>query len=255
MMKFILSVASPMRNLQSYDRYLFVGPHPDDIEIGAGATAAKLVAKGKTVAFVIALDGRYGFENAPKGITPEALIEIRKKEALASAAALGVTDVTFLGLSDGAQYEMKDLHHALAKAIGDFGPDVVFAPDPNLISECHQDHLNVGEAVRQLAFFAPFADIMQQYDAKPAQVVALAYYYTAHPNTYVRTSGFVAQQLAAIFDHHLSQFPEHSVAAQSVAQYLKLRSFFLGLRRLGLHAEGFRMLDRTRMHVVSEAGR
>jgi uncharacterized protein YjiK len=30
---------------------------------------------------------------------------------------------------------------------------------------------------------------------------------------------------------------------------------FLGLRRGCLHAEGFRMLDRMRMHVVSEAGR
>lgn len=254
-MKFILNIASPMRQLESYERFLFVGPHPDDIEIGAGSTAAKLVKLGKTVAFVVALDGRYGFENAPKGITPEALIEIRKKESLGSAAALGVEDVTFLGLSDGARYETKALHHALAKAIGDFGPDVVFAPDPSLISECHQDHLNVGEAVRQLAFFAPFADIMRQYEAKPAQVASIAYYYTAHPNTYVRTRGFIGVQLASIFDHHLSQFPKNSPAAQSLLRYLKLRSLFLGLRRGCLHAEGFRMLDRMRMHVVSEAGR
>jgi LmbE family N-acetylglucosaminyl deacetylase len=72
-MKFILRVASPMRKLESYDRYLFIGPHPDDIEIGAGSTAAKLVKSGKTVAFVIALDGRYGLDNAPKGTTCEAL--------------------------------------------------------------------------------------------------------------------------------------------------------------------------------------
>ncbi len=254
-MKFVLSVASPMRNLERYDRFLFVGPHPDDIEIGAGATAAKLAKRGKAVAFVIALDGRYGLENAAQGTTSEALIEIRKQEAIASAKALGVSEVLFLGLSDGNCYKFEDLLHALAKAIGDFSPDVVFAPDPSLVSECHQDHLNVGEAVRQLAFFAPFSDIMQQYEAKSAQVAALAYYYTARPNTYVRTSGFVAQQLAAVFDHHLSQFPQNSSSARSVMQYLKLRSFFLGLHAWCLHAEGFRMLDRMRMHVVSEAGR
>lgn len=254
-MKLILRVASPMRKLESYDRYLFIGPHPDDIEIGAGSTAAKLVKSGKTVAFVIALDGRYGLENAPKGTTCEALIEIRKKEAMASAAALGVTEVVFLGLSDGNRYETKDLLHALAHAIGDFSPDVVFAPDPSLISECHQDHLNVGEAVRQLAFFAPLTEIMQHYDAKPAPVAAIAYYYTARPNTYVRTRGFVDVQLASIFDHHLSQFPPKSTEAFSLRRYLKLRSFFTGLHILSLHAEGFRMLDRMRMHVVSEAGR
>ena len=254
-MKLVLGVASPMKALESYDRYLFIGPHPDDIEIGAGATAAKLVKRGKSVAFVIALDGRYGLENAPAGTTSEALIEIRKREATACAAELGVDSVTFLGLCDGAQYEQKDLVHALAKAIGDFGPEVVFAPDPCLSSECHQDHLNVGEAARQLAFFAPLTEIMQQFGAKSAPVAALAYYYTARPNTYVRTHGFQAQQRRALFGYHLSQFPYQSSQAKSLEQYLKLRSFFSGLHRLCLHAEGFRMLDRTRMHCVTEEGR
>jgi len=254
-MKLVLRIASPMKRLESYDRYLFIGPHPDDIEIGAGSTAAKLVKSGKTVAFVIALDGRYGLENAKPGTTSDALIEIRKREAIASAAALGVSDVRFLGLSDGNQYETNTLLSSLAKAIGDFGPDVVFAPDPCLTSECHQDHLNVGEAARQLAFFAPLTEIMQHYEAKPAPVAAIAYYYTARPNTYVRTGGFVNVQLASIFNHHISQFPPKRAEALSLRRYLKLRSFFLGLRRLSLHAEAFRMLDRTRMHVVSEAGR
>ena len=47
-----VSIASPLPKLESFDRYLFIGPHPDDIEIGAGATAAKLVQSGKAVAFL-----------------------------------------------------------------------------------------------------------------------------------------------------------------------------------------------------------
>ena len=179
----------------------------------------------------------------------------KKERGYGFSRCLGVTEVVFLGLSDGNRYETKDLLHALAHAIGDFGPDVVFAPDPSLISECHQDHLNVGEAVRQLAFFAPLTEIMQHYDAKPAPVAAIAYYYTARPNTYVRTRGFVDVQLASLFNHHLSQFPPKRAEALSLRRYLKLRSFFMGLHTLSLHAEGFRMLDRMRMHVVSEAGR
>ena len=38
----ILKFAAPVPKPESYSRFLFVGPHPDDVEIGAGATAAKL---------------------------------------------------------------------------------------------------------------------------------------------------------------------------------------------------------------------
>ena len=49
--------AAPLPDLEAFDRYLFIGPHPDDIEVGAGATAAKLAAAGKTVCFLVCLDG------------------------------------------------------------------------------------------------------------------------------------------------------------------------------------------------------
>ena len=32
-----LRIAAPAPQVEDYQRYLFVGPHPDDIEIGAGA--------------------------------------------------------------------------------------------------------------------------------------------------------------------------------------------------------------------------
>ena len=56
----IVKMATRMSSLENYDSYLFIGPHPDDIELGAGATAAKLVNAGKKVTFLICLDGRYG---------------------------------------------------------------------------------------------------------------------------------------------------------------------------------------------------
>ena len=42
MIRMILKRAVPVPSVEGFQRYLFVGPHPDDIEIGAGATAAKL---------------------------------------------------------------------------------------------------------------------------------------------------------------------------------------------------------------------
>ena len=41
----IIKFAAPLPDIESFERFLFIGPHPDDIEIGAGATAAKLPQK------------------------------------------------------------------------------------------------------------------------------------------------------------------------------------------------------------------
>lgn len=250
----ILKLAAPVPKIEACERFLFVGPHPDDIEIGAGATAAKLSAQGKQVTFLICMDGRFGLENAPAGTTPEELIQIRKREARESAKLLGVKDVRFLDLSDGGFYERDALLHGVARVIGETKPELVFAPDPCVTSECHIDHRNVGEVVRQLAFFAPFAEIMRQYGAEPAQVQALAYYMTAKPNRYVKTTGFTDLQDRAIFACHKSQFPDGCADARSIRLYLRLRALDFGLRSGYGRAEGFRVLGRTQMHCLPEAG-
>lgn len=246
-----LKFAAPAPQVEQFSRYLFIGPHPDDIEIGAGATAAKLVAAGKKVCFLICTDGRFG----SREIAPEALIGIRQKEARASAQALGVDDVRFLPLCDGGFYEMRKLIDEIAKVVGEFQPEVIFAPDCCTSSECHPDHRNAGRAAAEIAYFAPYAKIMAGHGAKPAPVKALAYYMTAKPNRFVKTSGaLVKQQMSAIFDCHKSQFPEASGEGKAIATYLRLRAADFGLRRLRAHAEGFRVLGVTQMHCLPEAG-
>lgn len=264
----ILKFAAPLPRIENYERYLFLGPHPDDIEIGAGATAAKLAALGKQVCFLICTDGRFGDGCAPEGCKGQALIDLRRQEAIASAAALGVTDVRFLPLSDGGFYEISALEQGIAGVISDFQPDVIFAPDPCVTSECHKDHLNVGNAARQLACFAPYEGIMRQYHDTDhaitvtdtlgschANVQALCFYMTAKPTRFVGTRGFVKKQLSAIFDHHLSQFPKGSAEGSSIRLYLTLRSLDFGLRSLKGCAEGFRVLGVTHMHCLPEAGK
>ena len=253
--KAILKFAAPIPKIENYERFLFVGPHPDDIEIGAGATAAKLVAAGKKVCFVVCIDGRFGTGNAPEGVRGQQLIDLRKQEALASAAKLGVTDVRFLDFCDGGFYEQKDLIVSLAKVVGEFQPDVIFAPDPCVTSECHIDHLNVGNAAKQIAYFAPYCEIMNEYGATDAPVKALAYYMTAKPTQYIKTSGYLKKQLDAIFTCHISQFPEGCGDAQSIPLYLKLRAIDFGIRSFKGCAEGFRVLGVTQMHCLPEAGK
>ena len=251
-MSLTLKLAAPLPRLENFDRYLFIGPHPDDIEIGAGATVSRLTSLGKQVSFLICTDGRFGNENT--SLHGEELVQARREESIRSAAMLGVTDVRFLELSDGGFYTREELLTGIARVIGQVQPEVVFAPDPCVDSECHMDHLNVGQAVRNLACFAPYSGIMAGYGAESAQVKALAYYMTARPNRFVSTRGHVEKQLSAIFSCHLTQFPPASPAAASIRLYLKLRALDFGLRSLKGQAEGFRVLGPTQMHCLPEAG-
>lgn len=252
--KLVVSLAVPLPKLESFQRYLFFGPHPDDIEIGAGATAAKLVSLGKNVRFVICTDGRFGDEFAPDNISGDALALLRQKESISSAEALGVKDVKFLNFSDGGAYDTNELFKAVMEEIGDFQADIVFAPDPCVSSECHTDHLNVGQVVRRAACFAPYPGIADMYGAKNANVKAIAYYMTAKPNAYVGTKETIKKQFIAIFDCHQSQFPPNSSQASSVKSYLEVRSIEFGIRSLKGRAEGFRVLGLTHMHCLPEAG-
>ena len=94
---------------------------------------------------------------------------------------------------------------------------------------------------------------MEKYGAASADVQALAFYMTAKPNRFVKIKGLLGRQLGALLLHK-TQFPRESEAFKSVSLYLKLRAADLGLRSLNGQAEGFRVLGRTQMHCLPEAG-
>ena len=256
--RFAIDIAAKNEKIESFDSYLFIGPHPDDIEIGAGATISKLIKLGKKVTFLICTDGRYGKENIGRPISCEELIEIRHQECLDSAKYLGVEDIRFLNLSDGNQYSYRELLEGIAKAINDVKPDIVFAPDPDVPSECHADHLNVGKAAKELANFANYGEIFEKYLPQGEtlnegiNVKAIALFMTAKPNKFVRTYGHFHRQIEALYLHS-SQYPKGHPATKSVVLYLKLRATEFGLLRFSIPSEGFRMMNRTRMHCLPEA--
>lgn len=70
---------------------LAFGAHPDDVELGAGATIAKEISLGKKVGIVDLTRGELGTRGTP---------EIRAIEAKKAAAILGVSIRENLGLAD-----------------------------------------------------------------------------------------------------------------------------------------------------------
>lgn len=251
--KIALKIAIKAPKIESFDSFLFIGPHPDDIEIGAGATVSKLITLGKKVTYLICCDGRFG-DGASNGVKGDDLASLRKKESLASAQLLGVENVHFLDLRDGAGYAYDELLRRMAVEIGRIKPDIIFAPDSRSQSESHMDHINVGNASRYLSCFAPYEGIMQaNYDAEGAPVKAFATYMTSRPNAFVKVSKEQFNAQLSSLDLHVSQYPKGSEDLSSIKLYLKLRSKEYGLKHFTSHAEGFRLYTSMQMHCLPEA--
>jgi len=107
---------------------LVLAAHPDDAEISCAGTIARHVALGHKVGIVDLTKGELGTRGT---------VEIREREAAASAKILGVTARENLGLKDG--FFQNDPTHQLAviRAVRKYQPSIVLA---NAIYDRHVDH-------------------------------------------------------------------------------------------------------------------
>jgi bacillithiol biosynthesis deacetylase BshB1 len=120
-----------------------VGAHPDDVEIGMGATAAKMARAGLDVVLLDLTDG----EPTPRGTH-----ETRMKEAAASAAVLGVRRVT-LDLVNRELFDTVEARKRVAEVLRHEKPEFVFAPFP---ADSHPDHVAAAAIVEAARFYAKF---------------------------------------------------------------------------------------------------
>jgi len=123
---------------------LFVGPHPDDVELFCGGTVARLVSLGYRVVIVDLTRGEMASNGDP---------ESRAAEAQAAATILGVALRENLGLPD-ACLEPTQHAPALAQAIRAHRPELIFAPSA---FDRHPDHEAAHALVRRAVFLAGLA--------------------------------------------------------------------------------------------------
>jgi LmbE family N-acetylglucosaminyl deacetylase len=129
-------------------RILVVMAHPDDVDYGAAGTVAQWVAAGHQVTYCIVTDGDAGgFDpTIPRAQIPT----IRRGEQIAAGAALGVTDVRFLGYRDGELAPSHELRRDISRVIRQVRPArmLIQSPERNWqrIPVSHPDHLAAGDA-------------------------------------------------------------------------------------------------------------
>lgn len=185
---------------------LFIQPHPDDNDIGAGATIAKLVSKGLDVHYLTVTDGSAGSYDT--NLTNSEVGLIRRNEQENAGAILGVKKFHWLDFTDGHLFDCEELRERLVEAIRKIRPDIIFTVDPWLLFETHLDHVVTGKAASFAARISGnprFYPEQIQGGIEPHRVKAIAYYTTNHPNTFVNVDEFWQQKISAI-KAHKSQF-------------------------------------------------
>jgi LmbE family N-acetylglucosaminyl deacetylase len=141
---------------EDWERAIAVVAHPDDLEYGVASAVARWTMQGKSVAYVLATSGETGIDS----LSPQECGPLREAEERRGAAAVGVSQVEFLGLPDGLIAEGVDLRRAIAGAVRRLRPQVILTISFDLSwgpggPLNHADHRAVGlatvDAVRDAA--------------------------------------------------------------------------------------------------------
>jgi len=131
-------VARPTVEPPYRGRVLVVSPHPDDESIGPGATLVLHRRLGDPVEALWVTSGVHG---DPRGrLDPERYVALRRAEAEAAAATLGLLGTEFWGYPDSMVVTEADLAavtERLFDRLARSRPDVIYAPHPG---EAHSDH-------------------------------------------------------------------------------------------------------------------
>jgi LmbE family N-acetylglucosaminyl deacetylase len=138
--------------------------HPDDMEVMAGGTVARLVADGKKVISVKVTSGNRGSRGAV--IPMDELAKIRATEDAESMKVLGIPPEhsVILGVNDGEVENSFDVIGKISLQIRKFQPELIitFSPDEVFISHGagktwvnHRDHRNTAMCAIDAAY--PFS--------------------------------------------------------------------------------------------------
>lgn len=218
---------------------LAIGAHPDDVELGCGATVAKEIAAGKKVGILDLTRGELGTRGTP---------EIREQEAKAAAAILGVEVRENLGISDGFFTNSKENQLKIIEVLRKYQPDIVLC---NAVDDRHIDHGKGAKLASDACFLSGLRRIETTHNGQQQQAwrPKLVYHYiqwkNLEPDFVVDVGDFIKKKEEAVFAY-TSQFydpnsddPSTPISSSNFKESISYRAKDLG-RLIGAeYAEGF----------------
>ncbi len=218
---------------------LAFGAHPDDVELGAGATIAKAVKEGNTVAVIDLTQGELGTRGS---------VEIRQQESAAANKILGISYRENLDLPDGFFKNDRESQLKVIKAIRKYQPKIVLC---NAIDDRHIDHGKGSKLVSDSCFLSGLKKIETEDENGPQQQwrPQVVYHYiqwkNIDPDFVIDVSDTIEQKIESI-KAYASQIynpktkePSTPISSKNFLDSVHYRAKDLG-RLIGVEAaEGF----------------
>ena len=218
---------------------LAIGAHPDDVELGCGATIAKEISLEKKVGILDLTRGELGTRGSA---------EIRDKEAKAAAEILGVSVRENLAFADGFFVNDKEHQLEIIKIIRKYRPTIVLC---NAVEDRHIDHPKGSQLVSDACFLSGLIKIETTLDGekqdpwRPKQVYHYIQWKNLEPDFVVDVSGFMKTKIKAVkaygsqFYDPNSKEPSSPISSKNFIDSIAYRAQDLG-RLVGTdYAEGF----------------
>ncbi len=218
---------------------LAIGAHPDDVELGCGATVAKEISLGKSVGILDLTRGELGTRGSA---------EIRAQEAAKAAEILGVDVRENLGFADAFFINDREHQVKIIEIIRKYRPEIVLC---NAVDDRHIDHPKGSKLVSDACFLSGLRKIETMYMGekqeawRPKQVYHYIQWKNLEPDVVIDISGFIEVKMAAV-QAYSSQFfdpnskePNSPISSKNFIESVKYRAQDLG-RLVGVDcAEGF----------------
>lgn len=220
---------------------LAIGAHPDDVELGCGATIAKEIANGKKVGIIDLTRGELGTRGNA---------ETRDKESEAAAKILGVAFRRNMEFADGFFINDKNHQMELIKMIRKYRPEIVIC---NAVDDRHIDHAKGSKLVSDACFLSGLLKIDTKYGDseawqqawRPKAVYHFIQWKNLEPDIVVDVSDFIDKKMKAVlafktqFYDPKSDAPETPISSKNFTDSIIYRARDLG-RLVGVeYAEGF----------------
>lgn len=219
---------------------LAIGAHPDDVELGCGATLAKEVSNGKKVGIIDLTRGELGTRGTA---------ETRDEEAFNSAKILGVHSRVNMSFADGFFINDKSHQLEIIKMIRQYQPELVIC---NAIDDRHIDHGKASKLVSDACFLSGLRKIKTihnddtiQEPWRPKAVYHYIQWKDIEPDVVVDVSGYMDKKMASVLAYKTQFFdpksdePETPISSKNFTDSIVYRARNLG-RLIGVEfAEGY----------------
>jgi bacillithiol biosynthesis deacetylase BshB1 len=220
--------------------FLAFGAHPDDVELGCGATIAKLVSQGKKVGIVDLTRGELGTRGSA---------EIRTKETKEASKILGITIRENMDFKDGFFRNDEEHQLKIIQVIRKYQPDFVFCNAPD---DRHIDHPKGSQLIVEASFLSGLTKINTddslgnaQMQWRPKNIYHYIQWKNLDPDFIFDVSGFHNTKMDAVkcyssqFYDPKSKEPETPISTKNFMKFVQSRANDFG-RLIGVeHGEGF----------------